>query len=224
VLGERATRRMAHSVAAVVRMAHEHGERFRLTEMNSVTCGGLKGVSNTFATALWAPDALFELLRVGVDGVNLHVRAGAINAPFKLGVKGLEARPLLYGMALFARALGPRAQLVAMRVHGRRPASVKVWAVRVSGGGLRVLAIDEGRRGIRIQLRLPARGPAQVQRLRAASPASRWGVTLAGQHLGPDGRWRGRRRLETVPRTRAGYALNVPGDSAALLSVSGPAA
>jgi hypothetical protein len=31
-------------------------------------------VSDTFATALWAPDALFELLRAGIDGVNVHVR------------------------------------------------------------------------------------------------------------------------------------------------------
>jgi hypothetical protein len=33
--------------------------------INSVTCGGVRGVSNTLVTALWAPDALFELRRRG---------------------------------------------------------------------------------------------------------------------------------------------------------------
>ena len=75
---------LAKDVAGAVRVAHDAGLRFRLTELNSVTCGGKPGVSNTFATALWAPDALFTLMRAGVDGVNLHVRAYAINAPFSL--------------------------------------------------------------------------------------------------------------------------------------------
>ncbi len=40
--------------------------------MNSVTGGGAKGVSNTFASALWALDTLFELAQAGVSGVNVH--------------------------------------------------------------------------------------------------------------------------------------------------------
>ena len=66
-----------------------------MTELNSVNCGGRPGVSNTFATALWAPDALFALLRAGVDGINLHVRANTINAPFALTSAGLSRRPIV---------------------------------------------------------------------------------------------------------------------------------
>ncbi|MGH8860499.1 MAG: hypothetical protein ACRDVG_04565, partial [Jatrophihabitantaceae bacterium] len=88
---------LAKDVAGAVRVAHDAGLKLRLTELNSVTCGGKAGVSNTFATALWAPDALFTLMRAGVDGVNLHVRAYAINAPFSLTLRrGLQPRPLLY--------------------------------------------------------------------------------------------------------------------------------
>ena len=46
---------LAKDVAGAVRVAHDAGLKFRLTEINSVTCGGKAGVSNTFATALWAP-------------------------------------------------------------------------------------------------------------------------------------------------------------------------
>jgi hypothetical protein len=61
-----------------------------------VTCGGRSDISNAFATALWAPDAIFELIRTGLDGVNLHAREHAINDPFTFGSRGLLARPLLY--------------------------------------------------------------------------------------------------------------------------------
>lgn len=90
-------------------------------------------MSDTFATALWAPDALFELLRAGVDGVNVHVRPYTINAAFAVTPRGLGARPLLYGLILFARTLGPGAQLLDARLTANHPEHVKVWAVRDGG-------------------------------------------------------------------------------------------
>src|SRR6202012_5865798 len=121
---------MAAALGPLVDDAHDAGLPLRLTELNSVNCGGRAGVSDAFATALWAPDALFALLRAGVDGVNLHVRPPAVNAPFALGPAGLQARPLLYGLILFARTLGPDAQLVALRSRLSRPADVGAWAGR----------------------------------------------------------------------------------------------
>ncbi len=47
-------------------------------------------------------------MRTGADGANLHVRASTINAPFTITRRGLEARPLLYGLLLFNRTLGRR--------------------------------------------------------------------------------------------------------------------
>ena len=47
--------------------------------MNAVSCGGVRGVSDTFASALWALDTLFEFSRVGVDGVNFHTVPNTIN-------------------------------------------------------------------------------------------------------------------------------------------------
>ena len=88
---ESATVGMARALTPAVRLAHRAGLPFRLTELNSVTCGGVEGVSDTFATALWAPDALFELLRAGVDGVNVHVRPYTINAAFACHARGLRA-------------------------------------------------------------------------------------------------------------------------------------
>ncbi len=219
VLSPAASTGLAVALVPLVDDAHDAGLPLRLTELNSVNCGGRSGVSDAFATALWAPDALFSLVRAGVDGVNLHVRAAAINAPFALGPGGLEARPLLYGLILFARALGPHAQLVTLRSHLSRPANVAAWAVRVGRDTLHVLLIDKSRRAERVSLRLPATGTALVQRLLASSSAARSGVTLGGRALGTDGGWQGTLVRPTVAPRGGAYALSVRAMSAALLTV-----
>jgi hypothetical protein len=219
VLSPTASTGMAAALAPLVDSAHDAGLPLRVTELNSVNCGGLAGVSDAFATALWAPDALFALLRAGVDGVNLHVRAAAVNAPFALGPNGLQARPLLYGLILFARTLGPNAQLVAVRSRLSRPANLTAWAVRVRRGTLHILLIDKSRRAERASLRLPATGAAEVQRLLAPSAGARSGVTLGGRALAADGRWQGAPAGLTVPRRDDVYTVDVRGMSAALISV-----
>ena len=219
VLSPAASTGMAASLTPLVDDAHDAGLPLRLTELNSVNCGGRSGVSDAFATALWAPDALFSLLRAGVDGVNLHARAAAINSPFALGPGGLQARPLLYGLILFARTLGPDAQLVTLHSHLSRAANLAAWAVRVGGDTLHVLLINKSRRSERVSLRLPARGRAGVQRLLAPSAAARAGVTLGGRALAADGRWQGPGARQILTPRSGAYALNVHSMSAALITV-----
>jgi hypothetical protein len=219
VLSERASAGLAHSVKAAVLLAHRAGLPFRLTELNSVTCEGRPGVSNTFATALWAPDTLFELLRTGVDGVNVHVRTNAINAAFTPTTHGLQARPLLYGLILFASTLGPNAQLIGSRIHTTGSLHLKVWAVRVRGDVLHVLLIDKSNRSAALDLHLPALGPATVERLLAPSVRSSSGVTLAGRELGDDDRWHGRLTTQILDPGARGYELTIAATSAVLLRV-----
>ena len=219
VLSENASTGVARSVEPAVKLAHRAGLPLRLTELNSVTCGGLPGISNTFATALWAPDALFELVRAHVDGVNIHVRQNAINAAFLLGSRGLQARPLLYGMALFARSLGPGAQLIAAHVQARPSLHFKAWAVRLRGAVLHVVLIDKGPHPVRVDLRVPGVGPAQVERLLAPSVRSRGDVTLDGQRIASNGRWVGQAAPEVVARSAHDYQIVLPRFSAALVTV-----
>ena len=218
ILSPRATAGIARSVEPGVVLAHRAGLPFRLTELNSVTCGGLRGVSNAFATALWAPDALFHLMRVGVDGVNIHVREFAINAPFTLSAGGLRARPLLYGLILFARTLGQDARLLHVRVQARPAFRLAAWAVRARGR-THVLLIDKSARGARVAVRVPGGGPATLQRLLAPTVGSTSGVTLAGQRLTTTGAWAGRRVIERIRRGPHGYRFTIPPGSAALLSL-----
>jgi hypothetical protein len=218
LLSERATAGVAARLEPAIRLAHGERLPFRLTELNSVTCGGTPGVSDTFATALWAPDALFELMRAGANGVNVHVRAYTVNAAFGVTRRGLVARPLLYGLILFTRALGPDGRLVPVRLALRGGSQLKAWAVRVRGGALHVLLINKGPTSVSVVMRLPSTGPATVQRLLAPSVASRSGVTLDGQRLGADQRWQGRSTTDTLTPSPHGYKVALPATSAALLT------
>lgn len=224
LLSENATAGMARTIGPAVALAHKAGFSLRLTEINSVTCGGVNGVSNTFATALWAPDALFELMRAGVEGVNLHARVESINDPFYYTPRGIGTHPLLYGLILFKRMLGAHARLVPVRLRSSRSLHLKVWAVREGAGSntlntLNVLVINKGRRSALVNLHLPTSSQASVQRLLAPSASSTSGVTLAGQRLNDQGVWQGKKRLETINPTSRGYVLRLRGESAALLTV-----
>ena len=219
LMDENVAANMARGMAPVLRLVHRMGLKFRLTELNSVTCGGLRGVSNTFATALWTPDALFRLLGAGVDGINIHVREDAVNQAFALRQFGLQAQPLLYGMLLFDRTLGPDAQLVHVHLALHHVRHFDVYAVRVAHDVLHVLAIDKGGTAVRLDLALPATGEASVQRLLAPSVSARYGLTLDSQWLGRDARWHGRVSYERIKPGEYGYQLTVPRYSAALLTM-----
>jgi len=223
LLSDNASAGVARSVGKAVAIARRAGLQFRLTELNSVTCGGVAGVSNTFATALWFPDAAFELARAGVQGINLHARLNAINGPFAFNARGLVARPLLYGMLMFARTLGPDSQVVPLGLHAGRRADVKAWAVRIGGDQLRTLVINKGPAPVRATLRLPATTTATVQRLLAPSVHSRFGVTIGGQWLDAHGIWRGKRVTQAIaPSWSGSYELTMRGYSAALVTVQLP--
>jgi hypothetical protein len=176
-------------------------------------------VSNTFATALWAPDTMFSMWNVGVSGVNIHLAPGQPNAAFSISPSGLTTSPLLYGMIMFARATGSGAKLAPVRTSGTSAPNVKIWAVHASKNVLKLLVLDKGSRAVNAALHLGNHGKATIQRLIAPSPTATTGVTLAGQHLGPQGQWLGRRVMPLVNPSRGTYTVPMPAYSAAVITV-----
>ena len=78
-----------------------------MTEFGSAICGGRAGLTNTFATSLWAADTIFSLMAQGVDGVNVHLRQVYPNSALNASPAGIAVNPLYYGMLLVTRTLGP---------------------------------------------------------------------------------------------------------------------
>jgi hypothetical protein len=213
----------------VVKAVRPKGVSVRVSEINSATCGGAQGVSDSFASALWGADVLFGMADAGVVGVNFHTWTGAWYAPisFVPSPSGpvTKVRPLLYGMLFFARAVPNGARLV--HVTQRRSDTVKVWATRDVSGTIRVAVINKDpRRAHLVRLKLP-RGlrSGRLERLLAPSLAAQSGVTFAGQSFETgvfDGKLHGAARSTRVKARGRGWDLRVAGASAALLTVPRP--
>lgn len=220
---------MAQGLAPYVRTAHAHRVPIRVDEMNAVSCGGEPGVSDTFATALWAPDALFALARIGVDGVNIHSRPGSSGELFSFSRSGDRWRaqvwPEYYGLMLFALAAPPGARLLT--VSGASSGALRVWGTRGTDGKLRVLVINDGSGRRSVSLRIAgAQGVASVLRLRGPDVHAHGGVTLGGLSFGSStasGQLSGSPQLEAVSVAAGRYRVSVPGASAALVMLNSAA-
>jgi hypothetical protein len=225
LLSDRSAKGMAAAIAAYVASAHGQGLQFRVDELNSAAlagCLGRSGVSDTFASSLWMLDALFNLASVGVDGVNIHSLPSAAYEPFTFTrtAAGWQAfvHPDYYGMLMFAEAFPVGARLLPVNA----PAGpVKVWATRAPDGSTRVALINKDSRPHRIELQLtPAPQQAELEWLRAPTASATSGVTLGGQSFGSE-TTTGRLAppsLEPAPQMLGWYSIEVPADSAALLT------
>jgi hypothetical protein len=179
---------LAQQVAPYVSDAHKKGLGFRLDELNSASCSGKRGVSDTFASALWMLDTLFSMASVGVDGVNVHSLPNAAYELFTFShpASGWQAfvHPEYYAMLMFGQAFPPGAQLLPTSVQPGGP--VKVWATRGSDFQTRVVVINKDP-GTSYSVQLQVNGltsPAKLTWLQAPAVSATSGVTLGGQSFG----------------------------------------
>jgi hypothetical protein len=228
LLSNDAAQGLGASVASYVPVVHARHVPLRIDELNAITCGGVRGVSDSFASALWAVDALFSLARTGVDGVNFHTVPKTINelvsSDFVHGHWRSFVHPQYYGMMLFAQAAPAGSRL--LRIAGAPAPGVHAWATRGREGAVRVVLINKSQsRGQVVKLKIPgAHGPGVLERLRAASARATSGVTLGGESFGSEtttGRLAGTPSTDSVTATGGGYVITVPAASAALLTIAG---
>jgi hypothetical protein len=228
LLSSAASSGLAKGFARAVRVAHDHGLPLRVDELNTVSCGAAPAISQTYASALWVLDALFEMARVGVDGVNVHTFPGAGYELFRFtrvgGRWSATVAPEYYGLMMFEQ--GAPAGSVLLRVSGASNGQVKVWATLAGDGRIRVIAINKGSRRRAVVVRVPGAADSGVlEWLRAPSVRATEGVTLGGASFGSptySGMLAGALQEPSVRGARGKYVLTLPGASAALLTVQGP--
>ena len=217
---------LAASVAPYAGIAHGHGVPLRIDEMNSVSCGGELGVSNTFSTALWAVDALFAMARAGINGVNIHTTPKSFNQLFNFQqVKGkwqADIHPEYYGLMMFAQAAPGGARM--LKVAGAPGGTLSIWATKAPNGLVRVVLINKATSGARtVAVRATSKASATLERLQARNVSAASGVTLGGRALGSTtGSLVGTPREDGVPAVSGRYVVKVPAASAATLTLPAP--
>lgn len=88
-------------LAVMDRVVKTSGLPFRMAEGNSCYNGGKPGVSDTFASALWAGDYMLQLAQAGYAGVNLHGGGEGWYTPIATDAAGVSTpRPEYFGMLM----------------------------------------------------------------------------------------------------------------------------
>jgi hypothetical protein len=227
LLSSYATSGLAASLHRWIAIAHRQHRQLRVDELNSVACRGKTGVSDTFASALWATDALFALADAGVDGIDMHTLPDAAYELFAFTQRGgrwqASVPPVYYGLDLFARAAPAGAQILPVGRRGQAP-GLSEWATRAPDGVVRVVVINKDpARDRTVAITIPGAARASVQRLLARSVSARAGITLGGRSFGPQTATGVLAPAQTgsVRKLAGSFRLSVPRGSAALVTFAG---
>ncbi len=208
----------ARNWANLAAKAGAAGLPLRLTEGNTVSCGGVEGVSDVFAAALWGADWPFLMAAAGVQGVNYHISSPTYAAAFPgsdpEGKRiGAYVGPLYFGMLFFAEATANRARLIPNATFSAKPVGggrlIRPWATVDPNGVVRVALINRSaNHGGRVRLTVKgAHGRASLVRLYAPKLTSKKDITLGGQSFAQpsfDGKLQGTRRVGHRPVGRGG--------------------
>jgi hypothetical protein len=226
--------REAHSLASYMAVARSGGVALGIDEAGTVSCGGVSGISNTFASALWASGYITQTMAAGASSINLQgnpANCGGYTpvcapSPAALAQGTLRAQPEWYALLLTKALIGYRALPTTISAAG----SPNLVAAAFAGPthSLRVVLSDDeapGASPLAVRLEVGAgMGVASVERLTAPSQSATAGVRLAGRAVAADGSWRTPLHMESVPTHSGIVTLELAPGSAALVTVAGPSA
>ena len=198
---------------------NDSGLPFRLAETNSCYQGGKPGVSDTFASALWGTDLMYQVASAGGTGINFHGGGYGVYTPIAGNREnGFLARPIYYGMLLFAEAGAGR--LVESKLQELEHAPLlTAYALRSAAGEIKVAAINKNMdRSVRLTIDAgQAARRANCIRLMAPRVDDATDVTFGGSPVGAGGEWSATRK-ETPSYENGAEVIQLPAASAALIT------
>jgi hypothetical protein len=235
-----ATRGMAaRSLTTYLQVANVNNMPLRIDETNTVSCGGVAGISNTFASALWATGYITQGMAAGTVGVNFQGNptncAGytpiCAPDPTALAEGWFRAQPEWYALLLTRSLVGERPLPITISSEGvedaeRAENAPDLVAAAFAGTkrSLKVALSDndpEGSTPLTLELEVgPRMGTAHILRLAASSESATSGVRLAGRAVSADGAWRAPKHTETATPHSGFVTLQLTPGSAALVSMS----
>ena len=195
------------------------GVPYRIGECNTASGGGKAGVSDTFASALWCVDYMFDLAQHGAAGINIHgsFRPGKYSPiVFNNKQETYEPAVIYYGMLFFCHA----AQGRIVPTECKTTANLVSYATVDADGTLRVVLVNKDlTRPVVASVAFGSKATqAEVIRLTAPSVTATEGITLAGSAVAADGTWTPQPG-EVVPCAEGACEVSVPSTSAVLITI-----
>lgn len=236
LLDESSMQKAMQSLKAQVKVASDYELPLRVDESNPISGGGLDGVSNVFAAALWIVDTAFETASQGAVGLDLH--QGSWRYAFYLEEKTanqeeafvITPQPAYYGILFFLEAVVDSGTLPTHLIKTNSVKSslpgLKYWAIR-QGTQIRVAILNKNPdTAANVALELPGSLYSDGRLLELVAPSlfHRKEITLAGQNYdNPGGFPVGQKTLKATPKKNVSgnshYQVIVPKASAVLLSL-----
>ena len=200
----------------LVSISADQNKKFRLAECNSVYNGGLSGVSNSFASALWGADFMFTLAQSGAVGINFHTGATNAYTPISFSKRVYTAKPLYYGMMLFG--LGSKGNFLPVKVSDTL-ANISCYAVKDSLREITFTLINKDTlQSYNINITLSGISnfsTCSILRLTAPSVYSTSAVTLGGDSVKYDGTWIPKNNEQVSTDVKGNFIVTVDAGSAA---------
>lgn len=211
---------LAREFEGMAQTKRDSGLPFRLAETNSCYQGGKRGVSDTFASALWGADLMYQLATAGGVGINFHGGGYGWYTPIAGTVaSGFTARPIYYGMLLFAEA-GPGHLIDASIDRAEEAPLLTAYGLVNDGGGttgpLKAVVFNKhADRTVRLTIEDGgANTAAHALRLTGARLDDTQDVTLGANPVGASGAWEAAEEERLTVREGAATLLLPPGSAA----------
>ena len=205
-----------HSCREAMDSARAAGLPFRMAEGNSCYNAGRPGVSDTFASALWAGDFCLQMATLGCVGVNLHGGANGYYSPIVGSIENCFAvGPEYYGLMLAQHFAGHTLKMTTLEA---REGNVTAYAAGEADATHCVAVFNKDSRHARITIADPAVGftRAAVVRLEAPSIDAKDGVKFQGSTVKSDGQFHAHAG-EPLQSQSGKLLVSVPAYSAALI-------
>jgi hypothetical protein len=216
--------------------AKAHNLTYRTDESNAEAGGGVHGVADVYAAALWSMHYALATAEAGA-GINFHGFMGVCGHPTVNGknsyytpvcaandadalAKVLSAAPEFYGLWM-ANHLGPGEFLPTTVAGG----PVVAFAVKGDDGATRVALIEASATGGSVPVKIDlagATGPARILHMTGPALDAASGVKIQGASVGRDGRLV-TGAPEELPVEQGALNLMLPTGSAALITFGGGA-
>ncbi|MGH2912780.1 MAG: glycosyl hydrolase family 79 C-terminal domain-containing protein, partial [Solirubrobacteraceae bacterium] len=223
----------ARSLTTYLQVASINKVPLRIDETNTVSCGGVAGISNTFASALWATGYITQGMTAGTVGINLQGNptncAGytpiCAPDPTALAEGWFRTQPEWYALLLTRSLVGYRPLPITLSNEGTE-GSPDLVAAAFAGPkrSLKVVVSDndpEDSPPLTLELEVgPKMATAHILRLTAPSESATSGVRLAGRAVAATGAWSAPKHTEAAIPHAGFVTVQLTPGSAALLGVS----
>ena len=225
-----------NAISETVSSATTHHLPLRLDETNSALHGGINGISNVYASALWAVDYMLLMAKSGVAGVNFHgklaICESASSPPPHYYYTPLCAtsavdeqnhiftpQPIYYGM-LFVNLVGT-GKFLPVTVSSTQK-NITAYALQGDDRKTRVVLVEKADPSnglVNVTLKAgTSSGQAQVINLTGSSLTSRQGVAIQGATVGRDGHFTPGPPNQ-IQGNNGTYTINLKCGSAALITL-----